>query len=101
MAARLEAAEADWPEGGRPGAYLCWPVTEVRGREVDPGGAGHVEALFHVTCPTTGNNPVEGPYLFLGAVARSEDKWACVNACARPIAALDCPVTDASRCSRS
>ena len=90
--ARLEAAEAGWPEGGRPGAYLCWPVTEVRGREVDPGGAGHVEALSDVTCPTIGNNPVEGPYLFLGAVARSEDKWACVNACARPIAALDCPV---------
>ena len=92
VAARLEAAEADWPEGGRPGAYLCWPVGEVRGREVDPGGAGHVESLSDVTCPVIGRNPVEGPYLFLGAVARSADGWACVNACARPIAAFDCPV---------
>ena len=33
-----------------------------------------------------------GPYLFLGAVARSADGWTCINACARPIAALDCPV---------
>lgn len=93
VAARLEAAEAGWPEGGRPGAYLCWPVGDVCGRAVDPGGEGHVEARSDVTCPTIGENPVEGPYLFLGAVARSGDRWACLNACARPIAALDCPVS--------
>ena len=92
VAARLEAAAPGWPEGGRPGAYLCWPVREVSGCEVDRGRPGHVEALSAVTCPTIGKNPVEGPYLFLGAVARSADGWTCVNACARPIAALDCPV---------
>ena len=92
VAARLEAAAPRWPEGGRPGAYLCWPVSEVNGCEVDPGGPGHVEAPDTVVCPSIGGRPVEGPYLFLGAVARSGDEWACVNACARPIAALDCPV---------
>ena len=93
VVARLKAAAPGWPEGGRPGAYLCWPVTEVRGRAVDPGGPGHVEAPDTVVCPMLpGKEPVAGPYLFLGAVARSEEGWACVNACARPIAALDCPV---------
>ena len=43
-------------------------------------------------CPSIGGRPVIGPYLFLGAVARSEGRWACVNACAQPIARLDCPV---------
>ena len=92
VAASLEAAAPGWPEGGRPGAYLCWPVGEVSGRAVDPGGAGQVEALDPVVCPSIGGRPVSGPYLFLGAVARSGDRWTCVNACARPIAALDCPV---------
>lgn len=92
VAARLAAAAADWPEGGRPGAYLCWPVEEVSGHAVDPDGEGHVEAPRPVVCPQIGGRPVIGPYLFLGAVARSAGRWACVNACARPIAALDCPV---------
>ena len=65
----------------------------MSGRAVDPGGPGHVEAPDTVVCPMLpGKKPVAGPYLFLGAVARSEEGWACVNACARPIAALDCPV---------
>ena len=88
--ARLEAA--DWPEGGRPGAYLCWPVEEVSGCVVDPDGKGHFEAPRPVVCPSRGGRAVIGPYLFLGAVARSADGWTCINACARPIAALDCPV---------
>ena len=67
-------------------------LDEVSGREVDPGGEGHVEAPGPVVCPSIGGRPVIGPYLFLGAVARSEGRWACVDACARPIAALDCPV---------
>ena len=92
VAARLEAAAADWPEGGRPRGYLCWPVGEVSGHAVDPGGEGHVEAPHPVVCPSVGGRPVIGPYLFLGAVARSADGWTCINACARPIAALDCPV---------
>ena len=92
VAARLEAAAQDWPEGGRPRAYLCWPVDEVSGHAVDPGGEGHVEAPHPVVCPSVGGRPVIGPYLFLGAVARSADRWTCVNACARPIADLDCPV---------
>ena len=92
VAARLEAKAAGWPDGGQPRAYLCWPVDEVSGHAVDPGGEGHVEAPKPVVCPSIGGRPVIGPYLFLGAVARSADRWACVNACAQPIAALDCPV---------
>ena len=45
VAATLEEAAADWPGGGEPGAILCWPVDEVSGHAVDPGGEGHVEAL--------------------------------------------------------
>ena len=92
VAAKLEKAAPDWPDGGEPGAILCWPVGKVSGREVDPGGEGHVEAPQPVVCPSVGVRPVIGPYLFLGAVARSADRWACVNACARPIVALDCPI---------
>ena len=92
VAATLEKAAPDWPDGGEPGAILCWPVGKVSGREVDPGGEGHVEAPQPVVCPSVGVRPVIGPYLFLGAVARSADRWACVNACARPIVALDCPI---------
>ena len=92
VAAKLEKAAPDWPGGGEPGAILCWPVGEVSGREVDPGGEGHVEAPGRVVCPSIGRRPVIGPYLFLGAVDRSQGRWACVDACARPIAALDCPV---------
>ena len=92
VAATLEEAAADWPGRGEPGAILCWPVGEVSGREVDPGGEGHVEAPGRVVCPRFGGRPVIGPYLFLGAVDRSTGRWACVDACARPIVALDCPV---------
>ena len=91
-AARLEEAAADWPGEGPPRAYLCWPVEEVSGHAVDPGGKGHVEALRPVVCPSIGGRPVSGPYLFLGAITRSAGRWTCINACARPIAALDCPV---------
>ena len=91
-AARLEKAAADWPEEGPPRAYLCWPVEEVSGCAVDPGREGHVEAARPVICPSIGGRPVIGPYLFLGAITRAADGWKCVNACARPIAALDCPV---------
>ena len=90
VAAKLEAA--DGSGGGPPGALLCWPVDEVSGCVVDPGGEGHVEALDPVVCPSILGRPVIGPYLFLGAVARSKGRWACVDACARPIVALDCPV---------
>ena len=92
VAAKLEAAARDWPGGGGPRAYLCWPVDEVSGCVVDPGGEGHVEAPGPVVCPSFGGRPVIGPYLFLGAVTRTADRWACVNACAQPIARLDCPV---------
>ena len=92
VAATLEAAAPDWPDGGEPGAILCWPVDEVSGHAVDPGGEGHVEASSPVVCPSVGRRPVIGPYLFLGAVDRSTGRWACVDACARPIVALDCPI---------
>ena len=59
---------------------------------LDPGGEGHVEAPHLVVCPKVRGRPVIGPYLFLGTVARSQGRWACVDACARPVAELDCPV---------
>ena len=89
VAARLEAAAPGWPARGCPGALLCWPITEVSGCHVDPGEPGHVEALSKVVCPTIHGRPVAGPWLFAGAVARKDNRWACVEACARPIAGLD------------
>ena len=47
-----------------------------------------------VVRPIIGDNPVVGPYLFLGAVERSGDgrRWECTKACAQPIVATDCPI---------
>ena len=56
-----------------------------------------------VVRPIIGNNPVRGPYLFLGAVARSEDgsRWECVKACAQPIVGNSCPIPVDSGYERS
>ncbi len=101
----LDAAKSNWPQIEKPFAFLCWPADEVDDREIlwTTPGAGHLEAGSRVTCPSIGRNPIPGPYLFLGAVARSRDgrRWECVKACAQPITALDCPIPIDSGYERS
>ena len=101
----LDAAQSNWPQIRKPFAFLCWTADEVDDREIfwTNLGAGHLEARSRVVCPSIGRNPISGPYLFLGAVARSEDgkSWECVKACAQPIAALDCPIPVDSGYERS
>ena len=105
VARRLDAAEPGWPGFGKPFALLCWPARDVTGNEVnrDRREAGYVKARAPVVRPVIGEVPVRGPYLFLGAVARSGDggRWACVAACAQPIVALGCPVPVDSGYERS
>ena len=86
---RLDAAEPEWPEGQRPFGFLCWLAHDVGDHEInaDHREAGYVEAAAPVVSPVVGRNRIPGPYLFLGAVARSGDRrrWECVKACAQPI----------------
>ena len=92
----LAAAEPGWPEGHRPLGFLCWPAFDVGEYDINPENreAGYVEASAPVASPTVGRNRVSGPYLFLGAVARSGDRqrWECARACAQPIFAAHCPI---------
>ena len=101
----LDAAKWNWPQIENPFAFLCWPADEVSDREINPNDrkVGYVKARSRVVCPSIGRNPIPGPYLFLGAVARSRDgnRWECVKACAQPIAALDCPIPVDSGYERS
>ena len=93
---RLDDAGQDWPEFEEPFALLCWPALDVSEYEVNGRNRelGHMKARTPVVRPIIGDNPVIGPYLFLGAVERSEDgkRWECTKACAQPIVATDCPI---------
>ena len=93
---RLDAAGQDLPEFEKPFALLCWPALNVSEYEVNGTNRelGHMKARTPVVRPIIGDNAVIGPYLFLGAVERSEDgkRWECTKACAQPIVATDCPI---------
>ena len=93
---RLDDARRDWPEFEDPFAILCWPALDVSEYEVNSRNTelGHVKVRTRVVRPIIGDNPVRGPYLFLGVMERPEDggRWECTKACAQPIVATDCPV---------
>ena len=93
---RLDAVGQDLPEFEEPFALLCWPALDVSEYEVNGRNTelGHMKARTPVVRPIIGDNPVRGPYLFLGAVERSEDgkRWECTKACAQPIVATECPI---------
>ena len=93
---RLDDARRDRPEFEEPFALLCWPARDVIECEVNGRNRelGHVKVRTPVVRPIIGDNPVSGPYLFLGVVERSEDgkRWECTKACAQPIVATDCPI---------
>ena len=93
---RLNHAGQDWIEFEESFALLCWPARDVSECEADGRNRelGHVKVRTPVVRPKIGDNPVVGPYLFLGAVERSGDgrRWECTKACAQPIVATDCPI---------
>ena len=93
---RLDAAGQDLPKFEEPFAFLCWPALDVSEYEINGRNRelGHVKVCTPVVRPIIGDKPVRGPYLFLGAVERSEDgkRWECTKACAQPIVATDCPI---------
>ena len=93
---RLDNAGQDWPEFEEPFALLCWFARDVSEYEVNGRSSelGHVKVRSPVVRPIIGDNPVIGPYLFLGVVERSGDgrRWECTKACAQPIVATDCPI---------
>ena len=93
---RLNHAGQDWIEFEESFALLCWPARDVSECEADGRNRelGHVKVRTPVVRPIIGDNPVVGPYLFLGAVERSGDgrRWECTKACAQPIVATDCPI---------
>ena len=93
---RLDAARRDRPEFEEPFALLCWPAVDVSEYEVNGRSSelGHVKVRSPVVRPIIGDNPVIGPYLFLGVVERSGDgrRWGCTKACVHPIVAANCPI---------
>ena len=93
---RLDDAGQDWIEFEEPFALLCWPALDVSEYEVNDTNRelGHVKVRTPVVRPIIGDNPVVGPYLFLGGVERSGDgrRWECTKACAQPIVAANCPI---------
>ena len=101
----LDAAKSNWPQIEKPFVFLCWLAEEVDDREIlwtNPE-ADRLEASSRVVCPSIGRNPISGPYLFLGAVARSRDgkRWECVKACAQPIVGHGCAIPVDSGYERS
>ena len=93
---RLDDAGQDWPEFEEPHALLCWFARDVSECEVNDTNRelGHVRVRTPVVRPIIGDNPVIGPYLFLGVVERSGDgrRWECTKACVHPIVAAKCPI---------
>jgi len=95
VARTLAAAEPNWPERHRPFALLCWTardIDETAINRVHPRSG--VEVRSRVSAPSVWQNRVPGPWLFLGLVARSEDRrqWECLSASAQPIVSTLCPV---------
>ena len=79
-----------WPQG-----FLCWVVSEVGEHSVaTSNGRDLVNVVASVRRPMIGENPVPGPYLFLGVVGLPEDEtgYQCLQAYAQPIVAGNCPV---------
>ena len=96
VAATLDVIEAGRLKPRKPFALLCWIAHDVQDYEINRNRreAGYVRTDSEVVCPMIGRNPVSGPWLFLGAVARRGDSEPriCVMAYAQPIVSGECPV---------
>lgn len=94
--AKLEDAEERWPERRRPFGLLCWVALDVKECEVNAvnRAEGWIRASTPVISPIIYERRVKEPYLFLGAVARSDRArgWECRMAYAQPIVAPERPI---------
>ncbi len=85
-----------WPKDPPPCGYLCWVAHDVEGHDINGNttDAGHVRVTSPVVSRLIHNKMVEGPYLFLGALAQPADMqgWECRMAYAEPIAAPALPI---------
>lgn len=93
---RLDEVARRWPGRGRPFALLSWLAHSVAVGGINPGHpeAGRVAVNSRVRRPVVGRNRIDGPFLFLGIVARGEGGggWACRAASVQPILSPEVPM---------
>ena len=93
---RLDEITRAWPGRGRPFVLLSWLAHGVAVDAINPNRpeAGRVAVRSRVRRPFVGKNRIDGPFLFLGIVARGMDGggWACRAAAVQPILSLDIPM---------
>ena len=93
---RLDALAGRWPGRGRPFVLISWLAHDVAARGINPRHpeAGRVEVHSRVPRPVVGRSRIDGPFLFLGIVARGEGggSWACRAACVHPIVSEEVPM---------
>ena len=96
VAEGLDVMETKWPKSRTPFVLLCWIAHDVQDKEINLNSreTGYVKTDYEVVRPMIGRNRVSGPWLFLGAVARSGEakSCSCQKACVQPIVSLECPV---------
>ena len=93
---RLDEMAHAWRGRGRPFVLLSWLADSVATHAINPNHpeAGRVAVHSRVARPVVGRRSVEGPFLFLGIVARGPEGggWACRAACVQPILSADVPM---------
>ena len=93
---RLDEMAGRWPGRGRPFALLSWLAHDIAARGINPRHpeAGRVEVHSRVPRPVVGRSRIDGPFLFLGIVARGEDggAWDCRAAAVHPILSEEVPM---------
>ena len=93
---RLDEMAERWRGHGRPFVLLSWLARDVAARAIDAGHpeAGRVEVCSRVARPVVGRQRIDGPFLFLGMVARGLDGggWACRAACVHPVLSAEIPM---------
>ena len=93
---RLDAMASRWPGRGRPFVLLSWLAHDVAVHGINPRHpeAGRVVVHSRVRRPVVFRRRIEGPFLFLGIVARGLDggAWACRAASVHPILSPKVPM---------
>ena len=92
----MDEAERVWPGTGTSSAWLCWVARDLGDRGINEANPqfGRVTVPTDVISPKVGGSRVQGPWLFLGRVARSgkTGRWECRKAFAQPIVSALCPI---------
>ena len=93
---RLDGLARGWRGKGRPFVLLSWIAHDVGTHGIGRRRpeAGRVAVRYRVRRPIIGRAHVQGPFLFLGIVARGLDGggWACRAAAVQPIISEDIPM---------